>query len=358
MSRPILASISRQALQNNLKIVRQLAPNAKLWAVTKANAYGHGLKQVLPALIQSDGIALLNIEDAIRLRHQGWHKPILLLEGFFTPSEIPLLEQYQLTTCVHSTWQLLALKNACVKTPIDVYLKINNGMNRLGFALNEVAAVWQQLKTFSTVANITLMSHFAQADEGKSVMEAPLLKLEKCCQGINAEKSFANSAAILWHPNTHHQWVRPGIILYGASPTGRIKDIRQFGFKPVMTLESEIIATQSLQAGERVGYGAHYQATNPQRIGVVACGYADGYPRHAPTGTPISVDGIMTKIVGTVSMDMLMVDLTSCPKAGIGSRVQLWGDKVAIDDVARAAGTLGYELMCALAPRVPYRIID
>ncbi|WP_075181948.1 catabolic alanine racemase DadX [Pantoea sp. 1.19] len=352
MSRPIVATVNGDALRHNLSIVRQAAPQSRIWSVVKANAYGHGIARSWPALAQTDGFALLNLEEAILLREQGWKKPILLLEGFFHPDELPLLDRYRLTTSVHSNWQVKALAEAEPRAPLDVYVKVNSGMNRLGFAPAQLPNVWQKLRALDNVGEMTLMTHFAQAEQEEGIV-TPLARMAQASEGLQVPRSYANSAATLWHPQAHHDWVRPGIILYGASPSGAWQDIASSGLKPVMSLESELIAVQTLAAGEGVGYGQRYRADAGQRIGVVACGYADGYPRHAPTGTPVRVDGVLTRTLGTVSMDMLMVDLTPCPQAGIGSHVELWGDNVKIDDVAGAAGTVGYELMCAVTPRVP-----
>ncbi|WP_336755336.1 catabolic alanine racemase DadX [Pantoea sp. USHLN298] len=355
MSRPIVATINQQALRHNLAVVRQAAPASRVWSVVKANAYGHGLARVWESLATTDGFALLNLEEAILLREQGWKKPILLLEGFFQPDDLHLIDRYRLTTSVHSNWQIKALANATLSAPIDIYLKVNSGMNRLGFRPEQVNAAWQKLRALNNVAEITLMAHFADAENPDGLI-APLQRIEQAAEGLTCPRSLANSACTLWHPEAHYDWVRPGIILYGASPSGDWQDVAGSGLTPVMTLSSEIIGIQQLQAGDGVGYGYRYHAAQAQRIGVVACGYADGYPRHAPNGTPVSVDGVMTQVVGAVSMDMITVDLTPCPQAGIGSRVELWGEQVKIDQVAKAAGTVGYELMCALAPRVPVQL--
>jgi len=356
MSRPIVATINQQALRHNLTVVRQAAPASRVWSVVKANAYGHGIDRVREALSATDGFALLNMEEAILLREQGWKKPILLLEGFFQPQDLQLIDRYRLTTSVHSNWQIKALASASLSAPVDIYLKMNSGMNRLGFRPEQVSGAWQKLRALSNVGEMTLMAHFADAENPQGLI-APLQRVEQAAEGLNCPRSLSNSACTLWHPEAHFDWVRPGIILYGASPSGDWQDIAGSGLKPVMTLSSEIIAVQQLQAGDGVGYGYRYHASTAQRIGVVACGYADGYPRHAPTGTPVCVDGVMTQVVGAVSMDMITVDLTPCPQAGIGSSVELWGEQVKIDQVAKAAGTVGYELMCALAPRVPVTVI-
>ena len=352
MSRPVLASIDLPALRQNLQIVRRAAPTSRLWAVVKANAYGHGLSRVWSALSGADGFAMLNLEEAILLREHGWKGPILMLEGFFHADELALFDKYRLTTSVHSNWQIKALQQAKLHAPLDIYVKVNSGMNRLGFMPDRLHTVWQQLRVLNNVSAMTLMSHFADAENSQGIIE-PMRRIEQAAEGLDCPRSLANSAATLWHPEAHFDWVRPGIVLYGASPSGQWQDVANSGLKPVMTLSSEIIAVQNLQAGEVVGYGGRYRTSGEQRIGIVACGYADGYPRVAPDGTPVLVDGVRTRTVGRVSMDMLAVDLTPCPQAGIGAPVELWGKEIKIDDVASACGTVGYELMCALAPRVP-----
>jgi len=352
MTRPVQATLNLAALQHNLQVVRRAAPGARVWSVVKANAYGHGIDRIWRALGTTDGFALLNLEEAVLLRERGWKGPILLLEGFFHADELPLLDSLRLTTSIHSNWQLKALQNARLSAPLDIYLKVNSGMNRLGFMPERVGSVWQQLRAMKNVGQMTLMSHFANGERPDGIVEA-MARVEQAAEGLNCPRSLANSAATLWHPEAHFDWVRPGIILYGASPSGQWHDVATSGIKPVMTLHSEIIGVQTLKRGDRVGYGGRYQASGEQRIGIVAAGYADGYPRHAPDGTPVLVDGVRSGIVGTVSMDMLAVDLTPCPQAGIGTPVELWGSEIKIDDVAAAAGTVGYELMSALAPRVP-----
>jgi len=352
MSRPVVASLDLKALRQNLVVVRSAAPESRVWSVVKANGYGHGVERIWSALNDTDGFALLNLEEAVLLRERGWKGPILMLEGFFHADDLPLYDQYRLTTTVHSNWQLKALQNAKLNAPLDVYVKVNSGMNRLGFTPDKVHTVWQQLRAMSNISDMTLMSHFADAENPDGITEA-MEKIEQAAEGLDCPRSLANSAATLWHPEAHFDWVRPGIVLYGASPSGKWQDIANSGLKPVMTLSSEIIAVQNLKAGDTVGYGRLYKARQEQRIGIVACGYADGYPRNAPDGTPVLVDGVRTGTVGRVSMDMLAVDLTPCPQAGIGTPVELWGKEIKIDDVASRCDTVGYELMCALALRVP-----
>lgn len=352
MARPIQAQVDLQALKNNLNVVRRAAPESRVWSVIKANAYGHGLPRVWSALSDSDGLAMLNIEEAILVREDGWKGPILMLEGFFCADDLPLFSEYRLTTVVHNKLQIKALQNAYLPVPLDVYVKINSDMNRLGFHPDNVYSIWKKLRSLKNVGEMTLMSHFANADKASGITSS-MARIDQASKGLDCPRSFSNSAAILWHPEAHYDWVRPGIILYGASPTGKWQDIANTGLKPVMTLRSEIIAVQTLKEGDTVGYGSRYRATEEQRIGIVAAGYADGYPRHANTGTPIWVDGVRTRTLGTVSMDMLAVDLDTVPHAVIGSPVELWGKEIKIDEVASAVGTIGYELMCALAPRVP-----
>ncbi|EKS6729907.1 MULTISPECIES: catabolic alanine racemase DadX [Enterobacteriaceae] len=356
MPRPILAEINTAALTNNLNIVRNASPHRKVWSVVKANAYGHGIRNVWNGLHATDGFALLDFDEAILLRELGWQGPILLLEGFFHAEDLTLIDRYQLTTAVHSLWQLTAIANARLSHPINVYLKINSGMNRLGFSPEQLRPVWLAASDAPNIGEITLMTHFATADELAGV-DAPFAMIQKLSQATGLPLCLANSAATLWHPQTHGDWVRAGIVLYGASPSGQWADIASSGLKPVMTLRSEIIAVQPLQPGSRVGYGGRYTANTNQRIGIVACGYADGYPRHAPTGTPVMVDGVRTHLVGAVSMDMIAVDLSLCPQADIGSTVELWGNALPIDDVAASAGTLGYELLGALASRVSITMV-
>lgn len=235
--------------------------------------------------------------------------------------------------------------------PIDIYLKMNSGMNRLGFTPDRYRAAWERANVSKGIGNIALMTHFANADEGS--VDWQLERFDEVTVDIPGLRSLSNSAAALWHARAHRDWVRSGIVLYGGSPSGRADDLGDLVLRPAMTLSSEIIGIQNMHAGETVGYARSYRADAGIRIGVVACGYADGYPRHAPTETPVSVDGVTTRTVGRVSMDMLTVDLTQCPNAGIGSKVELWGEQVRIDHVASSSGTIGYELMCALARRVP-----
>jgi alanine racemase len=351
MPRPIIAQVHPDAIRHNLDVIRRTARGARVWAVVKANAYGHGIERIYPVLAAADGIALLDLDEAVRIRALGWKKPVLLLEGIFNAADLALVDALQLTVTVHGDDQLALIAAAQVSRPIAIHLKMNSGMNRLGFQPQAFRAAWERARATGSIGEITLMTHFANADADD--LDWQLERFDAATRDIPGARSLANSAGVLWHPRTHRDWVRPGIVLYGGSPSGRARDIADVGLRASMTLASTIIGTQILSAGETVGYGRRFTADDGMRIGVVACGYADGYPRHAPTGTPVAVDGVMTRVVGRVSMDMLTVDLSPCPSAGVGSRVELWGEQVRIDDVAQPSGTIGYELMCALAQRVP-----
>ncbi|HLP96920.1 MAG TPA: alanine racemase [Sideroxyarcus sp.] len=350
MSRPIQARIDTSALQNNLRVARRLA-SSRIMAVIKANAYGHGLMRVAEALGEAEGFALLDVRDAITLREAGFRQTILLLEGFFSADELPLLAEYELSSVIHSAQQLAMLDAYPRRGGLSVWLKINTGMNRLGFAPEQVPAVMEKLKSHAAIRDVTLMTHFSHADEAEGVAEQ-LERFKGLTAAYRAPRSLANSAALLRYPSTHSEWVRPGIMLYGASPFAD-KSAAELGLRPVMTLSSEIISVREIRTGDRVGYAGLLRADRAMRIGTVACGYADGYPRHAPTDTPILVNGQRTRTLGRVSMDMLSVDLSALPDADVGTRVTLWGEGLPVEEVARASGTISYELLCALAARVP-----
>ena len=319
-------------------------------AVIKANAYGHGLGRTARALSEADGFAVVELDAAVRLREAGYHQRITLLEGFFGPRELPVIVEHKLTTVIHSTEQLDMMRELPAGAALDVLLKLNTGMNRLGFQPGEFGPALAKAKTHPRIAAVTLVTHFANADDARGVAWQ-LETLERVAGSEVLPRSLANSAAILRYPETHADWVRPGIMLYGCSPFADRTGV-ELGLQTAMTLASEIIAVRDLSAGDAVGYGGAYTADRPTRIGVVACGYADGYPRHAPTGTPVLVNGRLTRTIGRVSMDMLSVDLTSLTDVRVGASVVLWGEGNPVENVARAAGTVGYELLCAVAPRV------
>lgn len=350
MPRPISASIDLASLQHNYKLLKSRAGVARVWTVIKANAYGHGLVRVSRTLRQSDGFAVIDIADAVRLREAGVARPILLLEGFFEPRDIPFITDYKLHTVVHSVDQLDMLERTPLRAPIDVYLKLNTGMNRLGFSPIRFAEAHRRITSKLKIQSLSFMTHFADADGAGGVADQ-ITRLEMALHGVQGEISAANSAALLRHPQSHFDWVRPGIALYGCSPFAD-ESAESIGLRPVMTLASRIIAIQEIASGERVGYGGTFKSDRAMRIGVVACGYADGYPRHAPSGTPVLVGDRPSATVGRVSMDLLTVDLTRIPEAGVGSDVTLWGKGLSADAVAHAAGTVSYELLTALAQRV------
>ncbi|MEO8409079.1 MAG: alanine racemase [Propionivibrio sp.] len=360
MPRPIQARIDLSALRHNYLVAKKRAAGARTsactWAVVKADAYGHGLLRTANALADlADGFALLDLDATVTLRNAGFRQPILLLEGFFEAADLAVCAEYGLTTAIHRLEQLRMIAAAALPQPLPVYLKLNTGMNRLGFTLDQIPALRSELARTSGIGAVTLMTHFAEADGGRGV-DWQIARFEQMRAAWPEAASFpvsvANSAAILRHAQTGGDWVRAGIMLYGGSPFADA-DAVSLDLRPVMTLVSRILAVQTIAAGERVGYGGTFVAERPTRVGIVACGYADGYPRHAPTGTPILVAGQRTRTIGRVSMDMLACDLTDLPDAGVGSTVVLWGEGLPADEVAASSGTISYELFCALARRVP-----
>lgn len=351
MSRPLKALIHTSALINNLLVARQAAPASRIMSVVKANGYGHGLLRVARALEESDGFAVLSVHEAVRLREAGFGHPILLLEGVFSADELTAVSEHGLSVVVHTAEQIAMLRAAWSPVRIDIFLKLNTGMNRLGFPPEEFPRAMAELQACPMVGKITLMTHFATADEAAGIGEQ-FARFQALTQGIAAPTCLANSAAILRHAATHGDWVRPGIMLYGASPFAE-KRAADLQLEPAMSLVSEVIAVQQVKQGDAVGYGGAYVAEKDMRVGIVAGGYADGYPRHAGTGTPIVVNGRRTRTLSRVSMDMLYADLSDIAAAGVGSPVTLWGEGNPVEEVARAAGTISYELLTARAERVP-----
>ena len=361
MPRPILATIHSAALAHNLGRAREAAPDAKVWAIVKANAYGHGIERVFDALRSADGFALIDLAEAQRLRALDWRGPILLLEGCFDARDLELCSRLGLWHAIHCNEQIDMLAAHKTQLPHRVFLKMNSGMNRLGFPPERFRAAWTRLNALPQVEEITLMTHFSDADGPKGI-NAALQAFEAVTHDLPGERTLSNSAATLRHGALlagRSDWVRPGILVYGSAPDFPEHTAAGWGLQPTMTLSSKIIGVQQLKAGDTVGYGSSFTADGPLRIGIVACGYADGYPRHCSTGTPMLVDGVRTRMVGRVSMDMITVDLTPVPGAGMGSEVTLWGRsakgaELPIDEVAQAGATVGYELMCAVAQRVPF----
>lgn len=354
--RPARALIDLQALRHNYRLARELS-GAKALAVIKADAYGHGAVRCALALeAEADGFAVACIEEALELRAAGIKGPILLLEGFFEASELALISANDLWCVVHSLWQLEAIEQSAVAKPLKVWLKLDSGMHRVGLHPKDYQQAYQRLLASGKVARIVLMSHFARADELDAQATAQQLAVfEEARQGLSAECSLRNSPAVLGWPQVPSDWVRPGIMLYGATPF-EVPQAEASRLQPVMTLQSRVISVRELPAGEPVGYGARFLSPRPTRVGVVAMGYADGYPRQAPTGTPVLVAGKRSQLIGRVSMDMLCIDLTDVPEATLGSPVELWGKQVLASDVAGHAGTIPYQLFCNLK-RVPLEYI-
>ena len=360
MPRPIQATIHTSALAHNLTRARLAAPDAKVWAIVKANAYGHGIEHAFSGLKGADGFALLDLNEAKRLRGLDWRGPILLLEGCFDARDLEICSRLGLWHVVHCNEQIDMLATHKTTQPHRVFLKMNSGMNRLGFKPERYRAAWVRLNALPQVDEISLMTHFSDADTAKGVA-AQLGTFETVTHDLPGERSLSNSAGNLRHSDAlaaKSDWIRPGIAVYGSAPDYPKHSFEHWGLQPTMTLSSKIIGLQNLVAGDTVGYGSSFTADGPMRIGVVACGYADGYPRHCTTGTPLLVDGVRCRMVGRVSMDMITVDLSPVPQVGMGSAVTLWGRTpngvvLSIDEVAHAGGTVGYELMCALAQRVP-----
>ena len=363
MPRPIQATVHLSALRHNLARARQAAPDAQVWAVVKANAYGHGIERAFDGLRAADGFALLDLDEASRVRALGWRGPILLLEGVFEPRDLELCSRLGLWHTVHCDEQIDMLALHKTHEPHRVFLKMNSGMNRLGFTPGRYRSAWTRLNALPQVDEISLMTHFSDADGDKGIA-GQVARFAEATRDLPGERSLSNSAATLRHAQdaaVRADWIRPGIAVYGSSPDFPAHSATDWDLQPAMSLNARIIGVQTLQAGDSVGYGSSFVAEGSMRVGVVACGYADGYPRLCPTGTPVLVDGVRSRTLGRVSMDMLVVDLTDLPGAGFGSLVTLWGlaangAVLSIDEVAQAAGTVGYELMCALAPRVPVTV--
>ncbi len=360
MPRPIQATIHTEALRHNLMRMRAAAPDARVWGVVKANAYGHGIERAFDGLRGADGFALLDLDEAARIRSLGWRGPVLLLEGVFEPRDLELCSRLDLWHTVHCDEQIDMLAAHKTHQPHRVFLKMNSGMNRLGFAPHRYRSAWTRLQALPQVDEISLMTHFSDADGPRGIAHQVRV-FEEVTRDLPGERTLSNSAASLrfgGQAGIRADWIRAGIAVYGSAPDYPENDIEYWDLQPTMTLASRIIAVQELAAGDTVGYGSSFTAEAPLRIGVVACGYADGYPRHCSTGTPVLVDGVRTRMVGRVSMDMITVDLTALAQAGFGTEVTMWGRAgngalLSIDEVARAGGTVGYELMCGLALRVP-----
>jgi alanine racemase len=354
MTRPARVRINLQHLQHNFSRVQESAPGSRVMAIIKANAYGHGLLRVAQALAAADALGVVGLEEAITLREAGCDQRIVLLEGLFNAEDIALINAYRLDVVIHHHSQLEMLEQGALTQPLDIWLKIDTGMHRLGFMPADVGAVAERLRALPQAATLRLMTHFASADEpGSAATTEQISCFAEAVRGIAAEHTLANSAAILAWPGAHADWVRPGIMLYGGSPfVGR--DAQSLGLQPVMTLRSELIAVNARRKGDAIGYGGSWICPADMNIGVAAIGYGDGYPRHAPGGMPVLVNGKRAALAGRVSMDMICIDLGAQPGARVGDEVILWGDGLPIDEVAALAGTLSYELLCGISARVCY----
>jgi alanine racemase len=356
MTRATTALIDLGALAHNLQRARRAAPGRRVAAAVKANGYGHGLLRVARALREADALAVASIDEAVTLREGGVEQPILLLEGAFETAELPLCSRLNLHLAVHHVLQVEMLERTPLERPIEVWLKIDSGMHRLGIPPESTPSFWQRLRACPSVAPaIRLMSHLARADERNDAYTLQQLRIfEEAAGDLPGERSLANSAAVLGWPGTHFDWVRPGIMLYGASPfIDSLGD--EDGLRPVMTLSTELIAIHRLRQGQAVGYGGTWVCPEDMDVGVAAIGYGDGYPRHAPSGTPVLLNGRAAPLIGRVSMDMITLDLRRHPDARVGDPVVLWGRGLPVEIIARAAGTIPYTLLCGVTARVKIR---
>lgn len=356
--RPLIAAVDLSAIRHNYALAKRCAPGRQAFAVVKANAYGHGVREVVASLRgEADGFAVACLEEAAEVRALDDEARVLLLEGCFEAGEYPLAAQLGLDLVVQGPEQAEALLAARLARPLNVWLKLDSGMHRLGFAPSELRHWHARLRGAAQVAELNLISHFACADlRGHSLNDVQLETFLNLLELDFDQRSLANSAAVLTLPASHMDWLRPGIMLYGASPFADLS-AADLGLKPAMSLSAQLIAVRDIAEGESVGYGATWEAGRPSRIGTVSCGYADGYPRHAPSGTPVVVNGRRVPLAGRVSMDMLAVDLSDMPDARVGDPVELWGAQLPVDELAQACGTIGYELLTKVTPRVPRRYL-
>ena len=359
MTRPACVVVSSLAASANLQRVRELAPNSRVMAVLKADAYGHGLARMANALQRADAFGVACLEEAVRLRDDGVELPIVLLEGPFDAAELGSVAQLRLETVVHSDLQLQWLEQATFNQPVKTWLKIDTGMHRLGFAPARVKEISERLQACANVETpLRYMTHLARAHEPQNASAGRQLQtFDKAVADCDGERSIANSAAVVTLPNAHRDWVRPGLMLYGVSPIGD-RSAADIGLRPVMCLRSELIAVRQVISGESVGYGADWRAPEPMPVGVVAVGYGDGYPRHAATGTPVLINGVRSQVVGVSSMDMLTVDLRPVANAKVGDPVVLWGAGLPVEEIARHADTAPYELLCGVRVRARYVDVD
>lgn len=357
MARGTEAVIDVPALARNLGRIRDWAGDAKLMAVVKADAYGHGLSRCLPALAEADMLAVATLDEARAIRAQDPMVPVLLLEGVTAVDELAVVDELALEMVVHCPEQLTWLEQRGRAPGVRIWLKLDSGMHRLGFPLDVAAVVHRRLSALPGVATVVLMTHFACADEpGHGMTDDQLAAFDRAVAGLEGPHCVANSAALLTRPDSHRDWVRAGLLSYGISPLAD-RDGPELGLEPVMTLRSRLIATREVSAGGAVGYGARYRAARDVRIGTAAIGYGDGYPRNLPDGTPVLVNGRRQVLAGRVSMDMTTIELDGQPEASVGDPVVLWGQGLPIEEIARAGETIPYELVCRVTRRVDYREI-
>ncbi|GMU43126.1 MAG: alanine racemase [Xanthomonadales bacterium] len=352
--RATTATIHLDALRHNLRKVRALAPKSKLMAVVKADGYGHGLERVAQALAGADAFGVATLADAERVRRAGLKHRVVLLSGFDEPSDLSAVRELGIDCVIHHESQLALLERLLPPGPLSLWIKLDTGMHRLGFDPGQARRVWERLRALPQVAELRWMTHFACADDGdRERSEAQMARFREAIGELPGERSLANSAAVQAFPMSHGDWIRPGGMLYGLSTFHR-RSGRDLGLKPAMSLSTRLVSVQQLAAGEAVGYGATWTAAQPTRIGIAAVGYGDGYPRHAPAGTPVRVAGQSARVIGRVSMDLLAIDLAAAPAAEVGSDVLLWGPELPVEQVAEAAGTIGYELVCGVTRRVQF----
>lgn len=358
MSRPVEARIHLHHIQRNFSLAQQHAPGARVVAVIKANAYGHGAVRVASHLSQADAFGVASIEEAIALDDAGIRQPVLLLGGVFEAEEWEIVAQRGFQAVIHNQAQLESLLDyPAADAPFVIWLKLDTGMHRLGFAEPEFISARERLLASGKVSEIFAMSHLACADEpGHAFTEAQLSQFEQATSSHQGKKSLANSAALLTCPATHFDWVRPGIMLYGANPlVAALAENQQL--HPAMSLVARLVEVREVAAGETVGYGAQWHAPQTSRIGTVAIGYGDGYPRHARAGTPVLVKGKRAALAGRVSMDFITIDLSQIPQARTGDEVVLWGGGLPVEEVAASAGTISYDLLTGVSNRVPRKYV-
>ncbi|HKJ94501.1 MAG TPA: alanine racemase [Gammaproteobacteria bacterium] len=357
MTRITRATVDLDAIRHNLAIARDCSGDARLMAVLKANGYGHGLLRAAEALRDADAFAVSCLAEAGPLRDAGYAHRIVLLEGFFDSDELVVFAHRRLDPVIHAPWQVEVLEQRRLSRALDVWLKVDSGMHRLGFAVNEVAEIHRRLSAAPSVANVRFLTHLACADDlDDPTTERQLRAMDQACVGLPGERSSANSAGTLGWPASRLQWVRPGMMLYGCSPFIDYRD--RWGLRNALTLEARLIAVHHYQAGERVGYGGTYTCPEDMAIGVVSIGYGDGYPRQAPNGTPTLVKGVRAPLAGRVSMDMITVDLRDVPDPAVGDRVVLWGDEaLPTEEVADYCDSIAYEILCQLTGRVEFRYV-